>query len=259
MSKQNIYDKKEFFDGYQNMREQQINANNLIEKPQMQEMLPKDVSGMTILDLGCGAGDLSKMLSDAGAKYVLGTDISKNMINEANKIAVKGKLEFKVMAMEEIDQIHKKFDMVVSSLAFHYVKDFEKLIKDISNLLKPNGLLVFSQEHPMRVCRVYTNEQSKQIDIDGKRYFLISDYQNMGKRVYNWNGTNVEKYHRTMEYIINTLSNSNLNIEHIMPSYATQKAIKLVDKLNIKPICHIICIFARKNQQNNADFFVFYT
>lgn len=230
MSKQNIYDKKEFFDGYQNMREQQINANNLIEKPQMQEMLPKDVSGMTILDLGCGAGGLSKMLSDAGAKYVLGTDISKNMINEANKIAVKGKLEFKVMAMEEIDQIHKKFDMVVSSLAFHYVKDFEKLIKDISNLLKPNGLLVFSQEHPMRVCRVYTNEQSKQIDIDGKHYFLISDYQNMGKRVYNWNGTNVEKYHRTTEYIINTLCNSNLNIEHIMPSYATQKAIKLVDK-----------------------------
>ena len=230
MSKQNIYDKKEFFDGYQNMREQQINANNLIEKPQMQEMLPKDVSGMTILDLGCGAGGLSKMLSDAGAKYVLGTDISKNMINEANKIAVKGKLEFKVMAMEEIDQIHKKFDMVVSSLAFHYVKDFEKLAKDISNLLKPNGLLVFSQEHPMRVCRVYTNEQSKQVDIDGKNYFLISDYQNMGKRVYNWNGTNVEKYHRTMEYIINTLSNSNLNIEHIMPSYATQKAIKLVDK-----------------------------
>lgn len=230
MSKQNIYDKKEFFDGYQNMREQQINANNLIEKPQMQEMLPKDVSGMTILDLGCGAGGLSKMLSDAGAKYVLGTDISKNMINEANKIAVKGKLEFKVMAMEEIDQIHKKFDMVVSSLAFHYVKDFEKMIKDISNLLKPNGLLVFSQEHPMRACRVYTNEQSKQIDIDGKHYFLISDYQNMGKRVYNWNGTNVEKYHRTIEYIINTLSNSNLNIEHIMPSYATKKAIKLVDK-----------------------------
>ncbi len=230
MSKQNIYDKKEFFDGYQNMREQQINANNLIEKPQMQEMLPKDVSGMTILDLGCGSGGLSKMLSDAGAKYVLGTDISKNMINETNKIAVKGKLEFKVMAMEEIDQIHKKFDMVVSSLAFHYVKDFEKLIKDISNLLKPNGLLVFSQEHPMRVCRVYTNEQSKQVDIDGKHYFLISDYQNMGKRVYNWNGTNVEKYHRTMEYIINTLCNSNLNIEHIMPSYATQKAIKLVDK-----------------------------
>lgn len=230
MSKQNIYDKKEFFDGYQNMREQQINANNLIEKPQMIEMLPNDVSGMTILDLGCGAGGLSKMLSDAGAKYVLGTDISKNMINEANKIAVKGKLEFKVMAMEEIDQIHKKFDMVVSSLAFHYVKDFEKLAKDISNLLMPNGLLVFSQEHPMRVCRVYTNEQSKQVDIDGKHYFLISDYQNMGKRVYNWNGTNVEKYHRTMEYIINTLSNSNLNIEHIMPSYATQKAIKLVDK-----------------------------
>lgn len=230
MSKQNIYDKKEFFDGYQNMREQQINANNLIEKPQMQEMLPKDVSGMTILDLGCGSGGLSKLLSDAGAKYVLGTDISKNMISEANKTAIKGKLEFKVMAMEEIDQIHKKFDMVVSSLAFHYVKDFEKLAKDISNLLKPNGLLVFSQEHPMRVCRVYTNEQSKQVDIDGKHYFLISDYQNMGKRVYNWNGTNVEKYHRTIEYIINTLSNSNLNIEHIMPSYATQKAIKLVDK-----------------------------
>lgn len=98
---------KRIFDGYQNMRGQQINANNLIEKPQMIEMLPNDVSGMSILDLGCGSGGLSKLLSDAGAKYVLGTDISKNMISEANKTAIKGKLEFKVMAMEEIDQIHK--------------------------------------------------------------------------------------------------------------------------------------------------------
>ena len=230
MSKQNIYDKKEFFDGYQNMRGQQINANNLIEKPQMIEMLPNDVSGMSILDLGCGSGGLSKLLSDAGAKYVLGTDISKNMISEANKTDIKGKLEFKVMAMEEIDQIHKKFDMVVSSLAFHYVKDFEKLAKDISNLLKPNGLLVFSQEHPIRTCPIYDKAQTKHIEIDGKRYFLISDYQNMSKRVYNWDGIGVEKYHRTTEYIINTLHSSKLVIEHIMPSYATKKAIKLVDK-----------------------------
>ena len=37
--------------------------------------------------------------------------------------------------MEDISKIEGKFDIVFSSLAFHYVKDYDKLTKDIYNLL----------------------------------------------------------------------------------------------------------------------------
>ena len=78
----NVYDTKVFFEEYQAMRENKINANNLIENPQIKEMLPS-LQGKTILDLGCGAGDMDKYFIEQGAKFVFATDISENMINVA--------------------------------------------------------------------------------------------------------------------------------------------------------------------------------
>ena len=36
--------------------------------------------------------------------------------------------------------------------AFHYIEDFPALLASIANKLKPNGTLVFSQEHPITTC-----------------------------------------------------------------------------------------------------------
>ena len=52
---QNIYDNTKFFEEYQKMRETKINANELIEIPEIKSMLP-DLKDKKILDLGCGAG-----------------------------------------------------------------------------------------------------------------------------------------------------------------------------------------------------------
>ena len=49
----NVYDNSVFFEEYQTMRANKINANTLIENPIMKEMLP-DLKEKTILDLGCG-------------------------------------------------------------------------------------------------------------------------------------------------------------------------------------------------------------
>lgn len=54
----NVYDNQDFFEQYQSMREDKINANNLIENPIMISMLP-DVKGKTILDLGCGDSNMN--------------------------------------------------------------------------------------------------------------------------------------------------------------------------------------------------------
>ena len=229
--KQNIYDNKNFANEYDKLRKEKkgYNANDLIEIPNFRSLLP-DVKNKTILDLGCGYGETDKYLKEQGASFVLGIDISKHMIEIANKENKLDGIEYKVMPMEDISNIDKKFDIVISSLAFHYIKDYNKLIKDIYNLLNDNGVLIFSQEHPLATAPIIPKEQEKRIDINNKRYFLLSDYNRNGIRYILWNNENVEKYHRNFSEIINTLTDNNFKIHKILEPTPTEEIINKVPK-----------------------------
>lgn len=225
----NVYDNEEFFKYYQDLRASEINANNLIENPIIKSMLP-DLKGKSILDLGCGDGNMSAYFMDNGAKRVYGIDISENMINEANKLYADENRKFEVIKMEDISQINEKFDIVYSSLAFHYVEDFDKLLTDIHSLLNENGVLIFSQENPVESASIFNREDLKnRIDIDGKRYYLLSDYANEGERNNFWNGVRVTKYHRSYCTLVNSLIKK-FKIVEMKDSYASDEAIKLRDK-----------------------------
>jgi len=69
MAKQNIYDNETFFEGYQKLREREVNANNLFEIPARFALLP-DLKGLRVLDLGCGMGDDCMEYIRRGAKEV---------------------------------------------------------------------------------------------------------------------------------------------------------------------------------------------
>lgn len=233
---QNIYDNEQFFKEYKEMRDSKINANELIEIPTIKSMLP-DLKGKTILELGCGEGEMSNFFVEMGAKKVVGIDISQNMISEAKKHQCEN-LEFKVLPMEEISSISGKFDIVFSSLAFHYVEDFFKLMQDISDKLKKNGQLIFSQEHPLVTCYIKPQDNLKYIEKDNKRYYLTSDYNNIGKRLVDWNVEGVVKYHRNFETIFHALNRANLKIDDLIESKASKEAIEKVEKykfLNDRP------------------------
>lgn len=243
---QNIYDDKHFFDEYIDMRENKLNANDLIEIPTIKNMLP-DLQGKSVLDFGCGAGGMSKYFVEKGACKVLALDISKNMIAHAKEINNDNKIQYKVMEMENISKIKEKFDVVFSSLAFHYVEDFEKLMKDISNLLKPNGVLLFSQEHPFETAIILQRDMKRYVEINDKRYFLLSDYNNMGERFLNWNVDGVIKYHRNFSCVVNSVIKAGLNIVEIQESQPLPQAIEKVEKYKYqKDKSYYLFIKARK-------------
>lgn len=231
MSKpQNIYDNQTFFSEYQKMRETHLNANELLEIPTIKKMLP-NVKGMAVLDLGCGAGGMARFFADNGAKQVVAIDVSENMINTAKSETTQQNITYIKMPMEDLNTLNQKFDLVFSSLAFHYVEDFEKLVSNISKLLAPNGILLFSQEHPTVTASIPCNkEMKKYLMIEGKRYYLLSDYNNIGKRSLNWNVEGVTKYHRNFSTIINSIINSGMNILQIQESQALKNAVKQVEK-----------------------------
>ena len=230
--KQNIYDNKNFSAEYDKMRKEKAgyNANDLIEIPNFRSLVPS-VKNKRVLDLGCGYGENCKYYKDLGANYVLGTDISQHMINMANIENKEENIDYKVLPMEELNTLNQKFDIVLSSLAFHYIKDFKKLINDIYAILNEEGALVFSQEHPMNTCIINNGEIEKShIDINNKWFGLVADYNRCGLRKNLWNDEYVEKYHRNFSEIINTLVECGFKIEKVLEPLPSKLAISRVPK-----------------------------
>lgn len=225
---QNIYDNKEFFDSYQSKRKE-LSANDLIEIPELFKLIG-DVTNLNILDLGCGTGGHDRKLIELGANRVLGIDLSNNMIKEAKKNTNSDKIEYRVMSMNDINNINEKFDLVVSSLAIHYIEDYDSLCKKIYNLLNKDGRFIFSCGHPMDSCVILDNYSNNFVEINNKKYYLISDYNNEGKRISHWYVDGVETYHRNISHLINGLIEAGFVLEHVSESYATEEVTKLKPK-----------------------------
>lgn len=228
---QNKYDDNNFFENYKTMRETNVNANSLIEIPAMKSLLP-NLTNKKVLDLGCGMGEMCKYYISQGASYVYGIDLSQNMIDYAVNHNNHPNITYNVMALEHISGITEKFDVVISSLTFHYIADYNKLINDIKNLLTPNGVLVFSMEHPLTTATQLPkdNSVSKYVEINNERYYMLNGYNNPGKRVKAWYEDDVIKYHRNFETIINGLTENGFVIQKILEPTASSEAIALVEK-----------------------------
>lgn len=208
----NFYDNEIFFKGYKEIRENQNNYNDLLEQPAMHDFLPA-LSERTILDLGCGYGRNSLEFVQLGAKFVMAIDISCKMLEVAKNKSSHKKITYRQLDMADLDVINQKFDIVYSSLAFHYVEDFDKLMTNISNLLNTKGILLFSQEHPIMTATVdgqfcwNKNEKGEEVS------FTFSNYHQPGIRKSHWFIDDIITYHRTMGDIVTTLANKGFFIE----------------------------------------------
>lgn len=232
--KQNIYDNETFFIGYSKIRENENNANNLFEKPALFSLLP-DLKNKTVLDLGCGYGENCVSFVEKGAKRVVGIDISKKMLAVAKEKNSRRSITYMNMPMENIGELNDRFDIVVSSLAFHYVEDFTALIKNIHGLLNENGVLVFSQEHPLVTCFSSGNRWTK--NEDGEKLFAnIANYSVDGERESTWFVENVKKFHRTFSTIINTLVVSGFMVKELIEPVPTKKTLN--DHPEYKDLLH---------------------
>lgn len=223
-NRQSVYDRDNFFALYQKLRANPISLNNLVEKPTMLSLLP-DLQGKKLLDLGCGTGEHLRLYLQRQADFVCGIDLSQAMLQQAAQNLAEFTPHFclKQLAMEEISTLEQQdFDLVTSSFAFHYVEDFAKLLQDIYQKLKPNGYLIFSQEHPIVTCyrggeRWEKDEHKQQLA------YRLNYYREEGERQRNWFQQPFKTYHRTMATIVNQLINQGFLIEQMQePMLADQ-------------------------------------
>ena len=210
--KENKYDEEQFFKKYSEMERSKKGLEGAGEWHELQKILP-DFHDKKVLDLGCGYGWHCKYAANHGAASVLGIDISHKMLNIAKQKNKDEKTEYQCIAMEDLDFEEASFDVIISSLAFHYVKDFESLANNISKWLKQGGEFVFSVEHP-----VFTSygTQDWYYDENGNiLHFPVDNYYYEGKREAVFLGEKVIKYHRTLTTYLNTLLQKGFMLQHI--------------------------------------------
>ncbi len=103
-----------------------------------------------ILDVACGEGTGTRHYARCGAR-VTGIDISK-MLDYAIELEEKAKLGIKYVKLNAEKLTEKfgqaSFDKVVCNMALMDIADYKTTIKQISSVLKENGIFVFSISHP---------------------------------------------------------------------------------------------------------------
>lgn len=206
--KENKYDDSVFFEKYSQMERSKKGLAGAGEWETLQAVLP-DFAGKRVLDLGCGYGWHCFYAAEHGAQAVVGADISQKMLQVARqKLSEEDpqaaqRITFQHCAMEDLDFSDRSFDIVLSSLAFHYLESFEEIAQKVYRWLTPGGDFVFSVEHP--VFTAY-GSQDWYYDSQGNiLHFPVDNYYYEGKRDARFLGEPVTKYHRTLTTYLNGL------------------------------------------------------
>lgn len=121
--------------------------NAKYDRPNVIDLIPK--SGITdVLEVGCGSGALTEWL--VSEKFTVSAfDISPKLVQIVIDRIGTGAIFFVADASQNLPQIpDHSIDLVVSSLVFHYVEDWEALFSEFARILRPTGTIVFSTHHP---------------------------------------------------------------------------------------------------------------
>src|SRR5262245_28822209 len=124
---QNIYDDPEFYDSYSRLPRSQQGLEGAPEWPALRALLP-DLRGLRVVDLGCGYGWFCRWAREQGASHVFGVDVSEKMLERAHLAGGDAGITYGKADLETLDLAEESFDVVYSSLAFHYVRDLERLL-----------------------------------------------------------------------------------------------------------------------------------
>jgi len=102
------------------------------------------VKSKAVLDAGCGNGYGSVSLLKAGAKSVVGLDISEEAVNEAKSHYAAPNLHYQVGDLHKLPFATDSFDIVVAFEIIEQVPEFEQVLHEFQRVLKPGGLLLIS-------------------------------------------------------------------------------------------------------------------
>lgn len=173
-----------------------------------------DISGLVVLDAGCGEGYLSRILADRGAQ-VTGIDYSARLIEIARAKDTEGKITYLAADLSQpLSGYERHFELIASHLVLNDVYDYQGFLKTLGTVVKPGGRLVFSMNNPYSY--VVRNHITNYFD-SGKAF----PYRGMAEE-----GVKVHFYQRTLEEYLDACFAAGFQLQRLVDVPTPEGAFK---------------------------------
>ncbi|MBT9775056.1 methyltransferase domain-containing protein [Clostridium sp. MCC353] len=156
------------------------------------------IPAKTVLDLGCGNGNIIGMLRQQMEAAFYGADISGEMIREARK-RLGEEVKLDVADAAELPYDDEMFDLVICNASFHHYTDPVKAVMEIRRVLKKGGTLILGDPTiPGRVFLKLLNWSLHQGNTGDCRIYCKKDivplFAGHGFVVENWKSVNYRTF-----------------------------------------------------------------
>jgi ubiquinone/menaquinone biosynthesis C-methylase UbiE len=220
-----------------------------LNTPAFLAMLP-DVAGLGGLDVGCGEGHNTRLVTRRGA-HMTGLDIAPTFLRrarEAEEVEPLG-IEYVEGSALALPFSNESFDFVVAFMSLMDMPEIERVMREIRRVLVPGGFFQFSITHPFLDMPHHRNLRGP----DGKTYaYEVGDYfQELRGKVEEWSfgaappevkapfpKFKVPRFTRTLSSWLNSLLDVGFTIERLgepCPSDETARAHPYVQDAQVMP------------------------
>lgn len=151
----------------------------------------------SILDLGCGNGNVTCMLAEKTDAKLYGLDLSSNMIKEAQK-RIGDRAEFAIGDAEQLPYEAEQFDVVICNASFHHYPNPVKVLREIKRVLKKDGMFILGDPTAPSLCLKILNWMLKYMNSGDYHIYTKKEITKLlmqeGFRVSMWKMTDVNKF-----------------------------------------------------------------
>lgn len=172
-------DNKSFWNRYAKLYDFEIKRSSGKAYKEMYHLMSQSLlPDMDVLEVATGTGLIAINIA-THVHTVEATDFSPKMIETAKKKKAPSNVHFSIEDATKLSFADNTFDATIISNALHIVPDPVKVLKDISRVLKPNGLLIaptFSQGHLRDSTWNLTAKLLKFIGFEAHSKWLPAEY-----------------------------------------------------------------------------------
>src|SRR5450755_3763523 len=172
-------------------------------------ILPDDIAGWDVVELGCGTGYISAWLARLGARPV-GIDNSEAQLETARRLQREFGLEFPLVHgnAEDVPAPYASFDLAISEYGASIWCDPYRWIPEAARLLRPGGQLVFLVNGVIAMLTIPDEENAAATDRLPRPYF--------GMQRFDWSDDESVEFHLPHGEMITLLRNCGFAIEALV-------------------------------------------
>lgn len=225
------------------VRTQPLSLSDFTGRPAVLDLC-QPVDGLRVLDLGCGEGYCARQLRQAGAREVIGIDLSGGMIEAAREQEQRGPLGISYLEGDATDlsQLSNgEFDLCLAMFLGNYLTTAQTraCFAEVARVLRPGGRFVFAVPHPS-LPYLRKAEPPFYFEVGSRGYFSGRDEHFPG-RIWKRDGSHLEVQlvHKTLEDYFDALAAAGFRSLPVLRELKVTPAILEVDPPFFGPLVDV--------------------